>query len=173
MCGRETMAVYLTLNQRGKSLCRFESCRPHQLSIVEIMPYKDPAKQREYQRMHYAGVRARWFEENGPCSECKSWIDLELHHRDPEKKISHKIWSWSKRRRDDELAKCDALCKSCHKKHTRRQKMALAAYVHGTRFMFDKKKCRCRACVDGNAERRKKYPSRRKTKDTKDASGAP
>jgi len=72
-------------------------------------------KKREYQRQWMAARRAEWFAENGPCALCGSWDDLELDHVDPATKVHHVVWSWSKARREAELAKCRALCETCHK----------------------------------------------------------
>lgn len=63
-------------------------------------------------------TRAQWFKENGPCRECQSWERLELDHTNPDQKVSHTVWSWSKERRELELRKCQPLCYKCHKKKT-------------------------------------------------------
>ena len=79
------------------------------------MSYKDPEKQREYMRRWIADRRAVWFE-GKICDECGSAENLQLDHRDPKQKVSHRIWSWSDTRREAELAKCRPLCVSCHKR---------------------------------------------------------
>jgi hypothetical protein len=81
------------------------------------VPYADPDAQREYQRVWLARRRDEWFSANGPCSECGSWENLELHHLDPTQKVSHRVWSWSLARRTAELAKCTSLCRTCHDRH--------------------------------------------------------
>jgi hypothetical protein len=78
------------------------------------MGYKDKEKQREYQRLWRERRRRDWFDKNGPCIKCHSWENLEIDHIDPKLKTSHRIWSWSEKRRDRELAKCQVLCKVCH-----------------------------------------------------------
>ena len=78
------------------------------------MPYKDRARQRAYQRECCAGRRALWLAEHGPCVECSSNVNLQVHHRDPEQKVSHKVWSWAIERRNAELAKCEVRCLDCH-----------------------------------------------------------
>ncbi|MBW3545390.1 MAG: HNH endonuclease [Bacteroidetes bacterium] len=78
------------------------------------MPYKDKEKQKEFQRNWMRKRRAEWFNENGPCVQCGSNEDLHIDHIDPFYKISHRIWSWTKRKRDSELSKCQVLCKRCH-----------------------------------------------------------
>lgn len=79
------------------------------------MPYKDPARQREYMRTWVAKRRADWFQ-GKVCVECGSTENLELDHLDPATKVTHAIWSWSTERRERELAKCRPLCQECHKK---------------------------------------------------------
>lgn len=59
--------------------------------------------------------RNAWFKENGPCKRCGSWEGLELDHVDPKEKEHHAVWSWSDKRREAELLKCQALCNKCHK----------------------------------------------------------
>ena len=81
------------------------------------MPYKDPEKQREYQRQWMADRRAEWFSGKS-CVDCGSTEALELDHVDPSIKIDHKVWSWSLERREAELAKCEA---RCHRKYKSRR----------------------------------------------------
>ncbi|KKN81586.1 hypothetical protein LCGC14_0318540 [marine sediment metagenome] len=82
------------------------------------MPYKDPEKQRKYQRERVAKARREWLEENGPCAQCGSWDGLNVDHIDRVTKVSHGVWSWSKAKRRKELAKCQILCLICHRKKT-------------------------------------------------------
>jgi len=59
--------------------------------------------------------RDRFF--NGKsCVQCDSVEKLELDHIDPKDKVTNLIWSWSQERQDIETAKCQVLCKVCHKK---------------------------------------------------------
>ena len=78
------------------------------------MGYKDPNKQREYQRLWMARRRSEWMEANGPCVDCGSSEALEVDHSDQTTKVEHKVWSWSKVRREAELAKCVVRCYDCH-----------------------------------------------------------
>lgn len=82
------------------------------------MPIKDPEKRREYLRQWMAGRRAAWFEGKS-CARCGSTENLELDHIDRSTKVDSHIWSWSEERRSAELAKCQALCRSCHLDKTR------------------------------------------------------
>lgn len=109
------------------------------------MGYKDKEKQREYQRRWVQKRRQDWLDENGPCVRCGSTEDLEVDHIDPDQKISHRIWSWSNSRRNEELEKCQVLCSDCHKKKTRA--WHLSNGKHGTRTMYDNHGCRCDDCV--------------------------
>lgn len=82
------------------------------------MPYKDPDKQRLFVRTWMADRRRAWLHANGPCKRCGSRQNLRVDHIDPKTKKSHKVWSWSEKRRLEELAKCQVLCLACHRKKT-------------------------------------------------------
>lgn len=79
------------------------------------MPYKDPEAQREYMRQWIAARRAAWFK-GKVCVDCGAVNGLKLDHADASTKVSHRIWSWSKERREAELAKCVARCGDCHER---------------------------------------------------------
>jgi hypothetical protein len=96
--------------------------------------------------------RAAWFSINSPCSKCGSDVDLQLHHKDRTKKVSHKIWSWTEKRRLKELAKCVVLCRRCHNEETVQQE-GPCARRHGTMSRYVYGGCRCLLCV----ERRRAY----------------
>jgi len=80
----------------------------------------------KYQRDWYAHIRRDWFKQHGPCAHCGSWENLQADHIDPktkDPKASKRVpWSWSKARREIELAKCQALCKPCHLKKSSEEK---------------------------------------------------
>lgn len=73
---------------------------------------------REYQGRWLALRRAEWLAENGPCQQCGSTRQLQVDHKEPGEKLSHRIWSWSKERLAAELAKCQVLCRKCHERKT-------------------------------------------------------
>lgn len=82
------------------------------------------------------------------CVRCGSDQDLRLDHIDPEQKVSHKIWSWSAARREEELAKCQVLCEPCHQEKTA-EDMGYQPLEHGTTRMY--KRCKCDLCRAANA----------------------
>lgn len=78
------------------------------------MGYADPAVQRQYQRQWIADRRAAWLAEHGPCVDCGTRDNLQVDHADASTKVTHRVWSWARERREAELAKCVARCESCH-----------------------------------------------------------
>ena len=121
------------------------------------MPYKDKNKQRAYQASWIKNRRKEFFADKS-CKKCGETDRLELHHRDPNKKVAHSIWSWSGVRRKKEIEKCDVLCRRCHQKlhHPR-------TTTHGTLTMYKKYKCRCEKCRLRNAQYEKERRGRTKS----------
>ena|SRR6185503_16127764 len=103
------------------------------------MPYKDKAKQRAFQLNAMKARRAEYFEGKS-CLDCGSTVSLELDHRDPTQKESHRIWSWSRVRIEAEISKCDIRCSKCH-----RGRHAIERQRHGRERWA--KGCRCVVCV--------------------------
>lgn len=85
------------------------------------MPDKDLPTKRSRQLAAWHRNRRAWLDANGPCVNCGSSEDLQVDHKDPSTKVSHKVWSWSPVRRAEELAKCQVLCKECHKAKSARE----------------------------------------------------
>ena len=112
------------------------------------MPYKDPEKQRQFQRERVARNRKKWIDANGPCVRCGSDERLEVDHVDPSGKTTHNVWSWSEERRLTELAKCQVLCHDCHQvKSTAEATAAMGGPMkHGSISMYGRGKCRCDDC---------------------------
>jgi hypothetical protein len=132
---------------------RIHSSQPvlHQGSAIgytNLMPYKDVAKQREYKRIWIAKRRTDWLSANGPCVDCGSWEKLEVDHENPTLKVTHRIWSWTRSRREVELAKCKIRCKACHKIKTIAYLKELypEKITHGIVAGYLKHKCRCDKC---------------------------
>lgn len=106
-------------------------------------------KKKEYDREWVAKRRAEWFADKC-CVVCGATERLELDHinpptKDPKLKPGTGLWSWSKERREIELAKCQVLCHQHHLEKTARD--YAEAMQHGTSHMYDKYGCRCEDCV--------------------------
>ena len=114
------------------------------------MPYANLDQRREYARLWVKKRRDDYYREKC-CArvQCSSMIDLELHHTDPTIKVSHKIFSWSKARRDAELQKCIVLCHDCHLQETIKQLTKEAE--HGTTNRYYKG-CKCQSCKTAFAQ---------------------
>lgn len=87
---------------------------------------RNTAKNNETKRLKLLARREQWFSGKS-CAYCKSTKRLELDHIDPNTKLrrnDHQCWGWATQRREAELAKCQALCRSCHEKKTGRENRA-------------------------------------------------
>lgn len=127
------------------------------------MPYKDPAKQRAFVARWTADRRKAWLALNGPCRKCGSAERLEVHHKDPSAKVSHRVWSWKLERRNAELAKCEVLCKACHQEETRAQYREKFPVIHGSRNRGYRRGCKCAECLRAAREYAYRFnPPRRK-----------
>lgn len=115
---------------------------------------RDKAKQRAATWRWMKQRRDDWFAANGPCTKCGSQADLQLDHIDPKQKIHHTVWSWAEERRKVELAKCQVLCKPCHKEKSNNE--LRRPITHGTRGGYDRG-CRCDQCKAHQSKRMKSY----------------
>jgi hypothetical protein len=122
------------------------------------MGYKDKEKRREYARQYKAARRADWFKDK-TCVVCGTKENLEIHHIDPKTKVSHRVWSWSKVRRDAELAKCEVRCKLHHKEITA-ELHAPEAATHGSSGFWNYKKCRCDKCREWHRNSMREFRAR-------------
>ena len=100
------------------------------------MPYKDSTKQLRYQRTWIQGRRKAVISLLGDeCQQCGSTQRLEVHHRVPDHKITHRFYSRSWPRIEAEIVKCDLLCVDCHaiptKEFLRRKALAQPRDAHG------------------------------------------
>lgn len=100
-------------------------------------------------RLWRAGRRNEYLKDKC-CVVCGSIDRLEIDHINPDEKISHNIWSWSKDRREAELAKCQVLCFGHHLEKT--QKWWESKKVHGLN-MYERHGCRCEICRQAKSEK--------------------
>lgn len=115
-------------------------------SLRYLMPFKNPAKRLEYAREWYAARRVRAIESlGGKCVVCGDTEDLEFDHIDPATKVSHRIFSWSWARIEEELKKCQLLCAKHHQDKTIAY-ISTAGGTWATRKNHHKKGCGCTSC---------------------------
>ena len=103
------------------------------------MPYKDPEQQKEAKRqwylrnkkltiersMAYKRREQEWFKSVKSQAVCASCVhdvyeDLDYHHIDPNTKIacvSDMLGTYGRPKVIAEMAKCEVLCKKCHRNH--------------------------------------------------------
>jgi hypothetical protein len=116
-------------------------------------------QKREYQRKWLAARRADFFKDK-VCVVCGSSEKLELDHIDKSTKITHRIWSWSTARREEELTKCQVLCEEHHLQKTVEENTYAAPHGTWQRYHSKKHSCRCQACKDAAAEYKRKQRER-------------
>lgn len=112
--------------------------------MVDTVSYTG-TKNSEYITAYVKARRDKWLEENGPCQECGSIENLEVDHIDKTTKLinpSH-IWTLKEPSRIQELAKCQVLCRDCHRKKTSSEN---TVWQHGTLSGYQRYKCRCIEC---------------------------
>lgn len=76
---------------------------------------------RVYIRNRYHRIRKEVVTKlGGQCRQCGSEENLEVDHIDRTLKVESigKLWTYKKERLDEELKKCQLLCKECHKNKT-------------------------------------------------------
>jgi 5-methylcytosine-specific restriction endonuclease McrA len=115
--------------------------------------------QSEYQRQRYHKRRLEAIQYlGGKCNNCSSLENLELDHIDRNKKsfgIS-KLWSISKEKYQEELEKCQVLCRNCHEKKTLKDLGRVSAKdTHGT--VSSSRYCKCDLCRNARNAYSKEY----------------
>ena len=115
-----------------------------------------------YHRKYYKDKRRAEFIEalGGKCVKCGATERLEIDHIDRELKelnISKNL-TLSNTEVLSELAKCQLLCYSCHKKKTVKE---ATGFTHGTMYGWMKSKCDCELCVE---QKRKFHTERNKAR---------
>ena len=122
-----------------------------------------------YYRSEYARRRASWFKGkscvgiNNVGNICGATGNLEVDHVDPSQKSFTIRWCMSWKKLLPELAKCQPLCVSCHKKKTSIDKKTK---VHGI-TMYATHKCRCDICRAANAASGRRTKARKKERELK------
>ena len=93
----------------------------------------------------------------GKCVQCASTNNLEFDHIDPRFKsfTISEGWALAWDRVMREAAKCQLLCRPCHKEKTRLQMYGVRE--HGTYTMFKRGKCRCEPCRSAHRMYMSKY----------------
>lgn len=124
---------------------------PH---LENLVPYLDPAKQKEASRRHYLANREkviaaktatraaissylREYKTAQPCEDCGRhfpYYAMDFDHRPGEEKVCEpsrlpSTGSWTKVHA--ELEKCDVVCANCHRErtHQRSQLIALLQFI--------------------------------------------
>lgn len=110
----------------------------------------------DYQRERVHKRQDAYFADKA-CVKCGSREKLHNHHRDPSTKAPrfNCVWTWSEAKREEELAKCDVLCASCHS--TLHNKERLKPIVHGTFNAYSHRNCRCDECCHAWREYQRNY----------------
>lgn len=114
-------------------------------------------KKRTYQLNWITARKRKHLEQLGCCFFCGSHDKIEIHHIDPEVKESHKIWSWSDDRIENELRKCVAMCHECHTRF--HQLIKRKALKHGSYSAY-RLGCRCSECRTANSQKRDRLRKR-------------
>lgn len=98
---------------------------------------------------------------DGCCVKCKTTEHLDIDHIDPKTKefTIGQCGSVSEERWQNELKKCQLLCKKCHKLKTLENNNQVSAReVHGTLSSY--RYCKCDACKAAKREYNRKYKLR-------------
>jgi hypothetical protein len=111
---------------------------------VSNQEYNSAFQLEKYHRV-MKGLRAQL---GGECVRCKSVEDLEFDHIDPSTKLYTLSQIWSRPELvQDEIVKCQLLCRSCHiDKTLENGDNGTQRARHGTEYMYRTYKCRCEPC---------------------------
>lgn len=110
------------------------------------MAWKDIEQKRKYQREWKAARRAKYLKDKS-CVNCGSTENLRVDHINPEKKWTHRIWSYCWKKIYAELKKCQILCEPCHMEKTVEDIRKMRKRAHGTLDGYVKWHCRCPRCM--------------------------
>lgn len=122
------------------------------------------AYMRGYQKARYEKRRTGFIEElGGVCVQCNSVDELEFDHINPDTKsfnVAKKMANGAIAVLREEIAKCQLLCKKCHKKKS----VAEEEVGHGE-GLTGKKNCSCDLCRPLKAEYARVRKQNRKAKE--------
>ncbi len=114
---------------------------------------------RKYAREYAVNVRKLrrdlWLAENGPCRKCGSDEELEIDHIDPKTKAISVDLLWRRHAdiRNAELAKCQVLCRKCHRLKTNEEAaMRMGGWSRCGTYGRYVRGCRCDACCAANTQ---------------------
>lgn len=121
----------------------------------------------QYMRERRKNIRLKILQKLGNvCSSCGSSFALEVNHIDRKQKTSTIASMYDSKWEtiEEELKKCNLLCKKCHVAYTAKQwangeiipvnKGARRDYEHGTLGMYNNRSCRCDLCKKAKRESR-------------------
>ena|SRR4030066_155331 len=97
------------------------------------------------------------------CTHCGAKDNLELDHIDPKTKKFNisKLWSISQSEVNNEVSKCQLLCKACHTLKTLADMGRVSAKdKHGTLSSY--RYCKCDLCKKAKSNNNKLYKIKRK-----------
>lgn len=120
----------------------------------------------DYNKIYYDKRRQELlFRLGNSCNKCGSTENLEFDHVDPSTKL-HSISKILYRADllEDELGKCQLLCKPCHVEKTRAEnKKRIEPYrsAHGTVRRYCHYGCRCKSCKKAYSNYKKDYRTRK------------
>lgn len=126
-------------------------------------------KRSAYNRQHYHARRLRIFALLGEdrCRTCSSTENLEIDHVDPTtKSFGISFTSRLTKETIEELKKCQALCRACHRAKSieeSRARMLAGGFTHGTIYAWMRRRCTCPLCLKAKWAWNDKRNSKRRT----------
>lgn len=115
---------------------------------------------RRYSRKRYSAVRQQAIAAlGGRCVKCGGDSELQFDHVDANSKVvdPSSVMTGNEAKAKAELAKCQLLCRSCHREKTNLERYGVR--VHGTYAMYKREGCRCDPCRKAVAVRRQTWKS--------------
>jgi 5-methylcytosine-specific restriction endonuclease McrA len=128
-----------------------------QIFVNAASPRKD--YMRDYMRERYHKKRQDLIKRlGGKCSRCGSKLNLQIDHKDSNKKKfrAADVHSVADSLVEQEIGNLQLLCRNCHKKKTDKSwDYSTPKPKHGTLWMYRRHGCRCKKCVDAYKKKRK------------------